>query len=159
MFSPVKVFTAALALCTVAVQAQPTFTKVFSGLLGFDDMATIDGPFGARALYTFTGGNLTDSNTGALAGTFLTAGGGDLGIASMNNGMFYANIRGILQWTDGTYAYLEAVGSGAFTGTVANTYLHVETNSSTYSGLETQFLFMDINVTTMPNVIGIYALN
>ncbi|KAF8904844.1 hypothetical protein CPB85DRAFT_1316350 [Mucidula mucida] len=158
MFSLIRVFTAAFALCA-AVYAQPTFTKIFNGLLGFDDMATIDGPFGTRALYTFTGGNLTDVNTGALAGTFLTAGGGDLGIASSNNGIFYANIRGIVQWTDGSYAYLEAQGSGAFTGTVANTYLHIETNSSTYSGLETQFLFMDLDVTTMPNVIGIYALN
>lgn len=54
MFSLIRVFTAAFALCA-AVYAQPTFTKIFNGLLGFDDMATIDGPFGTRALYTFTG--------------------------------------------------------------------------------------------------------
>ncbi|TFK93154.1 hypothetical protein K466DRAFT_581241 [Polyporus arcularius HHB13444] len=127
------------AVQAITPAATPQFEALFVGVLEVGDAATINNTtFGSRLYGPITGGNLTDLASGQLAGTVL-AGSSDTGIISQS-GIFFPDAVLSVRWeVDQKLAYLRATGVGEiFVSDLS--YIHLETDSETYSALNSRFL-------------------
>ncbi|RDX45473.1 hypothetical protein OH76DRAFT_1486300 [Lentinus brumalis] len=134
-------FAGAVQAVTPAVT--PQFEALFVGVLEIGDVGTINNTtFGSRLYAPITGGNLTDLVSGQLAGTVL-AGSSDTGIISQS-GIFFPDAVLSVRWeVDQQLAYLRAAGVGKiFVSDLA--YVHLETESETYSALNSRFLLGNV---------------
>ncbi|KAF9026998.1 hypothetical protein BDZ89DRAFT_822544 [Hymenopellis radicata] len=153
-----RVFTSMLSLAATSL-AQPTFTKIFDGaLLINDSIGFVPGPFGPRALYAFTGGNLTDPNSGDVVANIIPGVSGQWGVLGSNE-IFYPDVRVVAQWVDDqTYAFWDVHGSGIAGASAAN-YARFETNSASRLALNNKFLLLTIEVADESAIFEIYSLD
>ncbi|KAI0754305.1 hypothetical protein C8Q80DRAFT_1117060 [Daedaleopsis nitida] len=130
----------------------PKLEVLFLGSFALGDVQTVsNGTFGNRIHVTITGGNLTDSS-GNLVGTILPT--ADVGIVS-NNGFIYPDaVLPVVLTADNKYAYFHARGVG-IPGVSSLTYVHFETDSEQYIGLNGRFL---IGNSTFPDGLSGNAL-
>ncbi|KAJ4478410.1 hypothetical protein J3R30DRAFT_3481678 [Lentinula aciculospora] len=131
----------------------PTFEPVYDAtLLLVPNVAQdlVAGPFGERAFIGFLGGNLTNYATGALEGQIIPGFGGEFGVVSSSNGMFYTDVALAVQWTDDDkYAFLRVHGVGELgNSTYATSYTRLETDSTTRQNLVENVLLVSIVVDT-----------
>ncbi|EJF60025.1 hypothetical protein BD309DRAFT_948814 [Dichomitus squalens] len=104
-------------------------------------------PFGTRMHAPLTGGNLTDPKTGEVVATLLQT--TDNGIFS-DSGIFFPSAVLPYVWTvDGHLASMTVHGVGALNGLTYN-YVHVETDSPTYSWMNSNFFVFKAMVTMDP---------
>ncbi|TFK93155.1 hypothetical protein K466DRAFT_581242 [Polyporus arcularius HHB13444] len=123
----------------------PQFETLFVGALELGDVGTIsNSTFGTRVYAPISGGNFTDPS-GKLVATVLP-GSADTGIANAA-GFFFPQVVLNLRWeVDQKLAYLRAEGVGKLFESDLN-YLHLETDSETYSALNSRFLLVNVSFT------------
>ncbi|KAI1783749.1 hypothetical protein LXA43DRAFT_1067373 [Ganoderma leucocontextum] len=153
---------AILAASTAAVSAQtplptPKFEALFAGVLTIASSLNTTGPFGTRIHVAISGGNLTDAKTGKLVGTILPF--ADDGIVS-DSGIFFPDAVLPLTWVDGHLASIRVPGIGSLNVGTMN-YAHVETDSPTYSWMNSNFFITRRMTTGDPTqpIFTIYGLS
>ncbi|EJF60024.1 hypothetical protein BD309DRAFT_987032 [Dichomitus squalens] len=133
-------------------QPPPTFEALFAGQLingDLKDTVNTTGPFGTRIHSPITGGNLTDANTGDVVATLLPT--ADNGIVTSSGLFFSSSVLPYVWKVDGTLASITVHGIGnSSTGSFA--YAHVETDSSTYSWMNSNFFIIRLVTTANPLV-------
>ncbi|KAI0710440.1 hypothetical protein C8T65DRAFT_191081 [Cerioporus squamosus] len=136
----------AVAAQAVTPATPPQFETLFVGALELGDVGTINNTaFGTRIYGPVNGGNFTDTS-GKLVATALS-GSADTGILS-NSGIFFPQVILNLRWeVDRKLAYLRAEGLGKLFESDLN-YLHLETDSETYSALNSRFLLVNVSFAT-----------
>ncbi|KAI0710441.1 hypothetical protein C8T65DRAFT_695565 [Cerioporus squamosus] len=132
------------AVQAVTPAAPPQFDTLFVGVLEIEAPETISNTtFGYRLYAPVTRGNLTDPTSGKLAGTVLP-GSADTGTIS-ESGFFFPDVVLAVRWeVDQKLAYLHATGVGKIFASDF-TYVHLETDSETYNGLNSRFLLGNLN--------------
>ncbi|PIL23494.1 hypothetical protein GSI_14805 [Ganoderma sinense ZZ0214-1] len=139
---------AILAATTVMVSAQnplptPQFEPLFAGEITLTSGINTTSPFGTRVHYDVSGGNVTDARTGERVATILAC--ADDGIVS-NSGIFFPEAVLPLVWdVDGHLASIRVKGIGNLV--LATHYAHVETDSPTYSWMNSNFFIIARNAT------------
>ncbi|KAJ4478412.1 hypothetical protein J3R30DRAFT_3481697 [Lentinula aciculospora] len=130
----------------------PTFEPVYDAtlLLVYNAQDLVVGPFGKRAFIGFLGGNLTNYATGALEDQIIPSFGGEFGVVSSSNGMFYADVALAVQWTDDDkYAFLRVHGVGRAGKQYIQYISHrLETDSTTRQNLVENVLLVSITIDT-----------
>ncbi|KAI1792611.1 hypothetical protein LXA43DRAFT_1093569 [Ganoderma leucocontextum] len=146
---------AILAASTAAVSAQtvtplptPKFEALFAGVFTIASSLNTTGPFGTRVHFAISGGNLTDAKTGKFVGTILPF--ADDGIVS-DSGLFFPDGVVPVTWVDGHLASIRVTGIGSLS-TGSTNYAHVETDSPTYSWMNSNFFItrLDASDPTTP---------
>ncbi|KIK54014.1 hypothetical protein GYMLUDRAFT_249909 [Collybiopsis luxurians FD-317 M1] len=139
----------------------PTFTQVYDITADLISESTIAGPFGGRIMHGFLGGNVTDSNTGALVGHVISGLGGDFGVVSSVNAKLYTDLSLIVQWVDDkkfAFLKLDGIGSVENNRAAATSYARMETDSLSRQNLVNSSLLMGMAIptATSPNATAGY---
>ncbi|EMD34247.1 hypothetical protein CERSUDRAFT_117132 [Gelatoporia subvermispora B] len=129
----------AFAACAVTL---PQFELLFTGPLVIGNTDIVNGSYGSRLNVALLTGNLSDSS-GKLAAKLVSGTNVENGIVAAD-GIYFPNGRLTYQWeVDGTFAFIEARGVGEVF--VAHMdYMHLETDSETWSFLNSRFLFANV---------------
>ncbi|KAM5533399.1 hypothetical protein V8D89_012949 [Ganoderma adspersum] len=136
------------AATAVVVSAQsplptPQFEPLFAGQFTLASGINTISPFGTRVHYPITGGSMTDAKTGKRVATLLPY--SDDGIVS-NSGIFFPEAVIPVIWdVDGHLAYIRNTGIGNMV--LATHYAHIETDSPTYSWMNSNFFIVTRNAT------------
>ncbi|RPD62158.1 hypothetical protein L226DRAFT_613467 [Lentinus tigrinus ALCF2SS1-7] len=140
--SLVAAFLAVPAAAQITAATPPQFETLLVGRLEIGDFGTIsNSTFGTRVYAPLSGGNITDPS-GKLVATLLP-GSADTGIIA-SSGAFYPQAILNLRWeADQKLAYLRAEGVGKLFASDM-TYVHLETDSETYSVLNDRFLLANL---------------
>ncbi|KAM5533392.1 hypothetical protein V8D89_012942 [Ganoderma adspersum] len=140
---------AILATATaVVVSAQsplptPQFEPLFTGQFTLASGINTTSPFGTRVHYPITGRNMTDAKTGERVATILPF--ADDGIIG-NSGVFFPEAVMPVIWdVDGHLASIRVTGIGNLV--LATHYGHAETDSPTYSWMNSNFFVITRNAT------------
>ncbi|OCH84252.1 hypothetical protein OBBRIDRAFT_799248 [Obba rivulosa] len=135
----VSLFSHALAACAVSL---PQFELLFSGPLIIGPTDIVNGSYGSRLNVALLSGNLSDPS-GKLAAKLVPNTNVENGIVAAD-GIYFPNGRLTYQWeVDGKFAFIEAHGVGEVF--VAHMdYMHLETDSETWSFLNSRFLFANV---------------
>ncbi|OCH84251.1 hypothetical protein OBBRIDRAFT_839842 [Obba rivulosa] len=129
--------------------APPQFEVLFSGPLSIGDRNVLSGPFGARLNAPVLGGDLTDV-AGSLVATVVPATAAD--------GTFFPDAKLTLQWAaDGKFAYLHAQGVGELGGSDL-THVHLETDSATWSSLNSRFIVGNLTFGTPDAILTVFGV-
>ncbi|KAM5530169.1 hypothetical protein V8D89_008501 [Ganoderma adspersum] len=121
----------------------PQFEPLFVATLDILSIRNLTGPLGTRVYSTTSIGNLTDAKTGELVGTILDN--HDNGLIA--EGIFFSNVVLPVIWAvDQKFASISCSGVG-ISGETSMSYLHLETDSPTWSSLNRRFLFSTLSFT------------
>ncbi|PIL36399.1 hypothetical protein GSI_00087 [Ganoderma sinense ZZ0214-1] len=141
--------TAVLAASTAAVLAQsplptPKFEALFAGQFTISSSPNTTGPFGTRVHFVISGGTLADATTGKTVATILPF--ADDGIVS-DSGLFFPDSFLPITWSvDGHLASIKVTGIGNLNNG-SMSYAHVETDSPTYSWMNSNFFITKLSAT------------
>ncbi|KAM5530168.1 hypothetical protein V8D89_008629 [Ganoderma adspersum] len=140
---------AVLAASTAAVLAQsplptPKFEALFAGQFTISSSPNTTGPFGTRVHFAISGGTLANATSGKTVATILPF--ADDGIVS-NSGLFFPDSVIPITWNvDGRLASIRVSGIGTLeNGSMS--YAHVETDSPTYSWMNSNFFITKLAAT------------
>ncbi|KAI1792613.1 hypothetical protein LXA43DRAFT_1131757 [Ganoderma leucocontextum] len=142
-------FASAFLIPTTTVSARnnvlppPQFEPLFVATLSIQSIQNLTGPLGTR-VHSVTGvGNLTNATTGELVGTILEN--HDNGI--IGEDIFFSSVVLPVIWAvDQKFASISATGVG-ISGETSMSYLHLETDSPTWSSLNGRFLISTLSFT------------
>ncbi|TBU42782.1 hypothetical protein BD309DRAFT_1034178 [Dichomitus squalens] len=144
-----------ITAATVASQTSdlpPEFEAVFAGQMIGAPYTNTTGPFGLRVHAPLFGGNLTDVTSGEVVATMLPTADDGLIIGSAT--LFSYWVLPYVWETDGKLASMTVRGVGNTTGH-SYCYVHVETDSSAYSWMNSNFFIMKTVGTAEPLVHNI----
>ncbi|EJF60034.1 hypothetical protein DICSQDRAFT_171520 [Dichomitus squalens LYAD-421 SS1] len=138
-----SILVAVVASMASQISAPPLhFEAILTGktTIGSDPLYT-KSPFGTRLHSPLTGGNLTDPKTGEVVATLLPT--ADDGIISDSGEFFPSAILPYVWKADGHLASITVRGIGTLYG-ASITYAHVETDSPTYSWMNSKFFLFSL---------------
>ncbi|EJF58022.1 hypothetical protein BD309DRAFT_867422 [Dichomitus squalens] len=148
----------ALAVAAQTAEPSPEFQSIFVGQLVNEPYTNTTGPFGFRVHAPVSGGNLTDATTNEVVATLLPT--TDTGIITEEVLLFPLWVLPYIWKEDGRLASMTVKGVGNTT-TDTYCYVHVETDSPTYSWMNRNFFIMKIVATADPllHVFTMYGIS
>ncbi|KAM5537753.1 hypothetical protein V8D89_008521 [Ganoderma adspersum] len=127
----------------------PQFKTVFAGEFDLASGYQTTGPFGDRVHNAMSGGSLWDPATGEVLADILPF--SDDGVSSAA-GPFFPNAVIPLVWKgDGHFASFSTVGVRGENDHRTWEYAHAETDSPTYSWMNSQFFILRVNGSAIPH--------